>query len=85
MGRNFAGNVGTGGKPFNGDHLSVCDDPLLTDKEVCVILNCARSTLWRWAAEGTIPKPFKIGGLARWRMSTICAVIDRAETEAQAT
>ena len=28
--------------------------------------NCNPSTIWRRVADGTLPKPFKIGGLTRW-------------------
>jgi predicted DNA-binding transcriptional regulator AlpA len=73
MNRNFAGNIGQPGAPGAGiDHL-------LTDREAASILDCGRSTLWRWAAGGTIPKPLKIGGMSRWRQSDIEAVIAKAE------
>lgn len=54
---------------------------LLSDKEAAVLLGCARSSIWRWAAEGTIPKPLRIRGLSRWRQSDIDGVISRAEEE----
>jgi predicted DNA-binding transcriptional regulator AlpA len=28
-------------------------------------------TIWRWSREGTIPKPIKIGGSTRWKLSEI--------------
>jgi predicted DNA-binding transcriptional regulator AlpA len=56
-------------------------DPLLSDKESAFILGCGRSTLWRWAADGIIPKPLKIGGMSRWRQSDIEAVITKAEAQ----
>lgn len=59
-------------------------DRLLSDHEVAEMLSCARSTLWRWAAEGVVPKPIKIGGTSRWRMSDIEAVIAKAEAQRQA-
>lgn len=84
MERNFAGNVGTGGHPAIAGGAIDVPDPLLTDKEVCSQLSCARSTLWRWVAEGTIPRPLKIGGTSRWRQSTVTRVVDEAEAEAYA-
>jgi predicted DNA-binding transcriptional regulator AlpA len=54
-------------------------DPLLSDREAAAALGCARSSVWRWAADGIIPKPLKIGGMSRWRQSDIEAVIAKAE------
>lgn len=78
MNLNFAGNVGTGGTPL----ASV--DPLLTDRQLAEMMSCGRSTVWRWATEGIIPQPLKIGGLSRWRKSTIAAAIEQAEADAVA-
>ncbi len=78
MNRNFAGNVGTGGTSLAGV------DPLLTDKEVAKMMSCGRSTVWRWAAEGIIPQPLKIGGMSRWPHSWITSVVNEAKAEVQA-
>lgn len=75
MDRNFADN----GAPQLGPPSAVIDQ-LLTDREAASMLDCGRSTLWRWAAEGIVPKPLKIGGMSRWRQSDIEAVIAKAET-----
>ena len=53
-------------------------DTLLTDREVAAILGCSRSSLWRWAADGTVPRPLRIGGMSRWRQSDIKGLIDQA-------
>ena len=76
MNRNFAGNSA----PQLGSP-SAAIDQLLTDREAASILDCGRSTLWRWAAEGIVPKPLKIGGMSRWRQSDIEAVIATAEAQ----
>ena len=81
MSRNLAGNIGVGG----GSEIAVSEapiDPLIADREAATILGCGRSTIWRWASEGTIPKPIKIGGLSRWRLSWITRVIADAEKDA---
>lgn len=75
MSRNFAGNVGIGGAPVTGV------DPLLSDRETADQLGCGRSTVWRWASDGTLPKPLKIGGNSRWRQSWILKVIQDAEAD----
>jgi predicted DNA-binding transcriptional regulator AlpA len=59
-------------------------DPLLSDREAAAVLGCARSSVWRWAAEGIIPKPLKIGGMSRWRHSEIEAVIEQAAAKREA-
>ncbi len=60
------------------------NDILLSDREVIQALGCARSTLWRWAAEGVVPKPLKIGGSSRWRHSDIEEVIAKAAAKREA-
>ena len=55
------------------------DDPLLTDKESAARLNVSVPTFWRRVADGTVPKPLKIGGLSRWPRSEIEAVIEIAK------
>ena len=52
---------------------------LLSDREASDLLGCGRSTIWRWASEGIVPKPVKIGGMSRWIRSEIEAVIERAK------
>lgn len=78
MTRNFAGNIGTGNTQIVGA------DPLLSDRESAAVLGCGRSTIWRWASEGVIPKPIKIGGLSRWKYSWLENVISEAQTENEA-
>ncbi|MGD1886876.1 MAG: helix-turn-helix transcriptional regulator [Cohaesibacteraceae bacterium] len=75
MNRNFAANVGTDSASIPGA------DPLLSDRETADQLGCGRSTVWRWASDGTLPRPIKIGGLARWRQSWITTVIQEAEAD----
>ena len=54
-------------------------DPLVRDKEGAAILGVSTPTFWRRVADGTVPKPIKIGGLSRWPRSEIVAVIERAK------
>ena len=48
-------------------------------RDLATEFNCNPSTIWRRVADGTLPKPFKIGGLTRWVPEEIDAVIDRAK------
>lgn len=54
------------------------EDPLLRDKQVAILLGVSVPTIWRRVADGTIPKPLKIGALSRWLKSDIHAVIVQA-------
>lgn len=55
-------------------------DPLLTDKESAAVLHVSVPTFHRRVADGTVPKPLKLGFLSRWPRSEILAVIDAAKT-----
>lgn len=53
-------------------------DDLIRDGEVCKIIGCSKSSFWRRVADGTFPRPVKIGGLSRWLKSDIVNAIERA-------
>lgn len=54
-------------------------DPLLIAREAAAILQISVPTFWRRVADGTIPKPLKLGGLSRWPKSEVLAVIETAK------
>jgi len=54
-------------------------DPLLTVRESAAVLQMSVPTFWRRVADGTVPKPVKIGSLSRWPRSEIIAVIEQAK------
>ena len=54
-------------------------DPLLKDREAASLLGCSVPTFWRRVADGTIPKPLKLGALSRWPRSEIEDVIEHAK------
>lgn len=54
-------------------------DPLLTVREGAALLQVSIPTFWRRVADGTIPKPVKLGGLSRWPRSEVLAVIETAK------
>ena len=54
-------------------------DPLLIAREGASILQISVPTFWRRVADGTIPKPVKLGGLSRWPKSEILDVIEKAK------
>jgi predicted DNA-binding transcriptional regulator AlpA len=54
-------------------------DPLLIAREGAAILQISVPTFWRRVADGTIPKPLKLGGLSRWPKSEILGVIETAK------
>ncbi len=59
-------------------------DPLIRDREGAAMIGASVSTWWRRVADGTIPPAIKIGGMSRWRMSDIEAVIAKAEAHREA-
>ena len=54
-------------------------EKLLSVKTVAEILCCSRSTVWRRCADGTLPKPVRLGHISRWPQSEIIAVIEVAK------
>ena len=59
-------------------------DPLLTDREGAAELKMSVPTFWRRVADGTIPRPIKLGGLSRWPQSEIADVIEQAKARRSA-
>ena len=55
-------------------------DVLIRDGDAADLLGCSKATFWRRVADGTIPKPVKIGGMSRWPRSEICDVIETAKS-----
>lgn len=59
-------------------------DLLLTAREGAAVLQISVPTFWRRVADGTIPKPIKLGGLSRWPHSEVIEVIDAAKAKRNA-
>ncbi len=54
-------------------------EQMLTDKEVANVLKISRSSVWRLAKLGKLPKPVKVGlNAARWKKSELKTWIDAA-------
>lgn len=61
----------TSTSPTGKEHKN---ESYLRDSAVAERYGVARQTVWRWAAQGTLPKPVKLSeGVTRWRMSDLCA------------
>ncbi len=54
-------------------------DVLLSYKESADILGVSIPTFYRRVADGMVPRPVKLGRVARWPRSEILAVIERAK------
>lgn len=50
-------------------------ETLLTAKEVGLFLRISQASLYRRIADGTIPKPLKLGAASRWPKSEVEAAI----------
>ena len=59
-------------------------NPLIRDSEGARLLGCSKATFWRRVADRTIPRPIKIGGMSRWKLSDLQAVIAKAEAQREA-
>lgn len=53
-------------------------DPLLKAGEVAGFLQISIPTLYRRVADGTLPRPVKLGSSSRWSQSEILAAIKAA-------
>jgi predicted DNA-binding transcriptional regulator AlpA len=56
-------------------------DPLVRDRDGAALMGCSVSTWWRRVADGTLNQPVKIGGMSRWPLSEVQAVIDTAKAQ----
>lgn len=60
--------------------IDVKTETLLTHKVVAALLGgIGRSTVWHYVKKGTIPPPIKLGHLARFLLSDIEEVIEKAK------
>lgn len=55
-------------------------DRLVSVRDTATLLGCSVVTVWRHAADGTIPQPVKIGGQTR---SSRAEIIDRIQAAKQ--
>ncbi|HDX8361654.1 helix-turn-helix transcriptional regulator [Aeromonas veronii] len=44
---------------------------MMTEKQICEMLQVCRATLWAWRKGGKFPAPVKMGSLNRWRVSDV--------------
>ena len=54
-------------------------DLLLTVREAADLLNISVPTFWRRVADGSFPKPIKLGALSRWPRSEVLQIISDAK------
>ncbi|MEL7259291.1 MAG: helix-turn-helix domain-containing protein [Pseudomonadota bacterium] len=59
-------------------------DKLVSVKETAKSFGCSVATVWRRVADGTIPKPIKIGGMTRWSLREIAEAIEYAKSQRDA-
>lgn len=53
-------------------------DPLLKAREVADFLQVSVPTIYRRIADGTLPKPVKLGACSRWPQSEILSAVHAA-------
>ena len=54
---------------------------LMSDQPSAAWLGLSRATFWRRVADGTLPRPIRLGGRTLWRRSELRAVIDNLAAE----
>ncbi|MEN3395370.1 AlpA family transcriptional regulator [Brucella melitensis] len=59
-------------------------DPLLIAREGAKYLQVSLPTFYRRIADGTLPKPLKMGSLSRWSQSEILAAVEYAKAKRNA-
>lgn len=57
-------------------------DPMVPGPQVRREFSISGPTLWRWARNGTLPPPVRLGGKNYWRRSAIEAVKNGREVSA---
>lgn len=65
--------------------MNYTPDPLLKDRECAAILGVSQRTFYRKIAQGSWPRPIKIGWSSRWPRSEILTVIEKAKAARTAT
>jgi excisionase family DNA binding protein len=56
-------------------------DLLLTAREGAALLQISVPTFWRWAANGTLTKPVKLGSMSRWPRSELLEFVEQAKAK----
>lgn len=54
-------------------------ETLYTIDEVAQFFKCSPSTVWRWVANGVLPRPKKIGGSSRWTGTDLRKTVNAAQ------
>lgn len=52
---------------------------LLDVRQIAALIGCSTSTVWRWCAADSFPKPVRIGGVTRWRRREVLDFIGTRE------
>ena len=54
---------------------------LINASDVARMLSISKTTLWRLPASGRLPRPLRIGGSVRWRITDIRAWIEDGRSD----
>ncbi len=54
---------------------------LMSDQSSAAWLGLSRATFWRRVADGTLPRPIRLGGRTLWQRSELRAIIDNLAAE----
>lgn len=65
---------------MNHTNEKTADKILVPAAEAAQLLSIGKSTFWRGVANGSLPKPVKIGGATRWRVADLMALAPQANS-----
>jgi predicted DNA-binding transcriptional regulator AlpA len=57
---------------------------LLSDNTAAAWLDISRATFWRRVADGTLPRPIRLGGATRWRQDELLLAVEKASATREA-
>ncbi|MDA8585566.1 helix-turn-helix domain-containing protein [Rhodobacteraceae bacterium] len=60
---------------------ALTQDRLVSVRDTAAALGCSVATVWRRAADKSIPQPVKIGGMTRWSESELVSFIEEAKAQ----
>ena len=44
---------------------------VVTARQLAIMLQVSKRTLWRMSSAGRLPRPMRVGGVVRWKLETI--------------
>jgi len=62
--------------------LDLSSVTLIRPKQLVILLDISKATLWRWIRDGIWPEPIRIYGVTGWTLETVQTEISKRESRA---